>query len=189
MLDLAHKYEEEIRNRMYDTWYDEKYKFYYSSSYHTPYESPNSKDGDWCCREFVSLDSQHRIIGLISYEIVRDYDLVMNFGAINFSDNKVTFGMDLAQVIDDIFCKFNMRKIEFNVVVGNPIEKSYDRLIKKYNGRIVGIRHKHCKLMDNKYYDDKIYELFREDYIATKIKHKKLDENKVNTLCNLVLGE
>ena len=78
MLDLAHKYEEEIRNRMYDTWYDEKYKFYYSSSYHTPYESPNSKDGDWCCREFVSLDSQHRIIGLISYEIVRDYDLVMN---------------------------------------------------------------------------------------------------------------
>ena len=171
MLDLAYKYEKEIKNKMYDTWYDEKYMYYYASTYHEVYNLSADKD-DWCNRQFVSIDSNGDGLGLISYEIIRDYDLVMNFGAINFSENKVIFGMDLVQVIDDIFCKFNMRKIEFNVVVGNPIEKSYDKLIKKYNGNIVGIRHKHCKLMNNKYYDDKLYELFREDYIKSKEKRQ-----------------
>ena len=53
-------------------------------------------------------------------------ELINSF--VNFSDDKWTFGMDLRQVIDDIFCKFNMQRMEFNVVCGNPIEKSYDRI-------------------------------------------------------------
>ena len=61
-----------------------------------------------------------------------------------------------------------MRKLEFTVVVGNPIEKTYDKLIKKYGGNIVGVKHKNCKLIDNKYYDEKIYEIFREDYIKNR---------------------
>lgn len=170
MLDLAYKYEDEIRNLMLDTWYDEKYMFYHSSVYHTPYENPSNRDGDWNSRAFVSLNSQHKIIGFICYEINREWDLVSGFAAINFSDNKVTFGKDLIQVIDDIFCKFNMRKLEFFVVVGNPIEKNYDKMIAQYNGRITGIRHKHVKLMDGNYYDYKSYEIFREDYIAAKEK-------------------
>ena len=167
MLDNAFKYEEEIKTKMLDTWYDDKYKYFHASTYHNVYGLP---DSDVNCREFVSLDSKGNLLGIIGYEVNRDYDLAMNFGAINFSDNKITFGMDLAQVIDDIFCKFNMRKLEFNVIVGNPIEKSYDKCINKYGGRIVGIRRQHSKLIDNKYYDDKIYELFREDYIKARNK-------------------
>lgn len=181
MLDLAYKYEEEIKNLMLDTWYDEKYMFYYSSIYRTPYENPRPQDGDWNSRAFVSLDSQHRIIGLISYEINRESDLACGFGAINFTDNKATFGMDLAQVIDDIFCKFNMRKMEFFVIVGNPIEKSYDKMVTRYGGAITGIRHKHVKLMDGNYYDDKGYEIFREDYIAAKESHKHKTKPEVQS--------
>ena len=107
-------------------------------------------------------------IGLISYEIDRVYEIANNFGAINFTNNKILFGRDLIQIIDDIFCKFNIRKMEFSCIVGNPIERSYDRMIKKFGGNIVGIRHQRCKLHDNKFYDDKLYELFREDYLKSK---------------------
>lgn len=173
MIDLAFKHEKEVREKMFDTWYDEKYMFYHYSSYHEPYEC-HAKDGDWNSREFVSLDSNGNVLGLITYGVNRTHDYVDSLGIINFSDNKVVFGLDVAKVIDDIFCKFNMRKIEFCVVVGNPIERSYDRLVSKYGGRIVGTREKHIKLLDGKYYDDKLYELFREDYIREKERlHRK----------------
>lgn len=168
MLDNAFKYEDQIRELMLNTWYDDKYKFYHASTYNEVYRFPSNTNEDWNARHFVSLDSNRRILGLIVYSINRDYDFIDNLTIINFSDNKVTFGRDLAEVIDDIFCKYNFRKLEFTVVIGNPIEKSYDRLVKKYGGNIVGIRHQHCKLIDNQYYDDKIYELFREDYIKAK---------------------
>ena len=174
MLDLVYKYEEEIRNKMLDTWYDEKYMFFHNCPYHDLFSVP--QDGDWNCKQFVSKDSDGNVIGLIGYEFNRSYDLAMNFGAINFTDNKITFGMDLAQVIDDIFCKFNIRNIE----------KSYDKMIKKYGGNIVGIRHKHAKLMDGKYYDDKIYEIFREDYIMAKeaMRQNKLRKKEVEEILN-----
>lgn len=168
MLDIAYKYEDEIKKLFIDTWYDEKYMYYYSSAYRRPYQNPPAQQGDWDNRDFVSLDSKGNVLGLISYSVDREANMAWAFGAINFSDNKATFGKDLAQVIDDIFCKFNMQKIEFCVVRGNPIERSYDRIVAKFGGSIVGIRHRHCKLIDNKLYDDKIYEIFAEDYIKAK---------------------
>lgn len=173
MLDLAYKYEDEIRLKMFNTWYDKKYKFYHSSAYYDLFTL--SDNGDWDSRQFVSLDSDGSVIGLIGYGIDRITEIANGLGAINFSDNKFTFGMDLVNVIDDIFCKFNMRKLEFAVIIGNPIEKSYDRMVTKYGGRIIGISKKHCKLIDNKYYDEKMYEIFREDYIEAKNKRKKRD--------------
>ena len=174
MLDLAYKYEKELKELFMNTWYDEKYMFYHYGIHHEIYA--NDKN-DWNSRQFVSLDSTGKVIGYISYEINRTSDFANGFGAINFSDNKAVFGKDLVQVIDDIFCKFNMRKLQFCVVCGNPIEKNYDKLIKQYNGRIIGIRKQQVKLLDNKYYDDKMYEIFREDYINTKRpKFKKYDK-------------
>ena len=132
--------------------------------------NPDPKDGDWDNRHFVSLNSDGEVIGVIDYHIDRECDMATWFGAINFTDNKVVFGKDLAQVIDDIFCKFNMRKLEFCVIIGNPIEHTYDRMVKQYGGQVTGIRHKCVKLLDGNYYDDKSYEIFREDYIAAKEK-------------------
>ena len=77
-------------------------------------------------------------------------------------------------MIDDIFKKFNFRKLSFGVYVGNPIEKSYDRLIRKYGGRIVGIKIEDTRLIDGKFYDFKMYEIFKNEYIAnTQIKNRR----------------
>ena len=190
MIDLAYKYEEEIREKMLNTWYDEKYMFYHSSAYHTVWQNPKPEDGDWSNRHFVSLNSKKEVIGVIDYHVNIECDMATWFGAINFTDdklsNKMEFGKDIAQVIYDIFCKFNMRQLEFSVIVGNPIERSYDRMVRKYGGQITGIKHKHVKLLDGNYYDHKDYEIFREDYIMAKetIKQNKLRKKNVEGILN-----
>ena len=62
--------------------------------------------------------------------------------------------------------KYNFRKIEFTVIVGNPIEKMFDKYIGKYGGRIVGIGKESVKLPDNLFYDSKLYEIFKVDFLA-----------------------
>ena len=75
--------------------------------------------------------------------------------------------MDLGQALTDIFERFKFRKLNFSVVIGNPIEKSYDKMIDKYGGRIVGIYKQEIKLIDGEYYDEKLYEITREDYLKS----------------------
>ena len=165
LLDNARKYKEELKRKFLDIWYEDKYKYYFSSNWRREHELP---DDDWEKMCYVSLDKDDNILGYISYMIDRNINSVHSFGAINFSDNKATFGIDLCKVIDDIFCKFHMERVEFYVVRGNPIEKSYDKMIAKYGGRIIGTRRKVAKLIDNQIYDDKIYEILREDYLKNK---------------------
>ena len=165
MLDNARKYTEQLKQKFIDTWYDEKYKYYHMGGWHREY-TPSEDDWERMC--FVSLDKDGNVLGCIMYSLDRNVSSAYDFGAINFSDNKLTFGMDLRQVIDDIFCKFNMQRMEWNVVCGNPIEKSYDRMVAKFGGRIVGTRKRIAKLLDNQIYDDKIYEILREDYLKSK---------------------
>lgn len=165
MLDNARKYKQELQSKFIDTWYDEKYKYYHMGGWHREYV-PSEDDWETMC--FVSLDKYKNILGCIMYSINRNTSSVYDFGAINFSNNKLTFGKDLYRVIDDIFCKFNMQRMEWNVVCGNPIEKSYDKFVEKYGGRIVGTRKRNVKLLDNQIYDDKIYEILREDYLKNK---------------------
>lgn len=79
----------------------------------------------------------------------------------------------MKRVFKDIFEKFHFRKLSFSVVVGNPIEPQYDKLIKKYGGRIVGIQEAQTKLIDNKYYDVKLYEILEDQYYNAKALRKE----------------
>lgn len=167
MLDVAIKYKEQLEKVQYNIWFDEKYKFWNNGTY---YEALKIDDSTWNRHQFVSIKDGN-ILGYISYSIDRSNDFVSNLSIMNFSEDKMTFGMDLGQALKDIFEKYNYRKIKFSVVVGNPIEKSYDKMIKKYNGRIVGTFKNEVRLIDNKYYDEKYYEISRDDYIQSLV-HK-----------------
>lgn len=80
----------------------------------------------------------------------------------------MVFAADMGHAIRDIFEKYQFRKLCFSVVVGNPIESSYNKMCLKYSGRIVGIRKKNARLIDGNFYDEKLYEIFKEDYINAK---------------------
>lgn len=165
MIDVAQKYTDVLKLKFANIVYDEKYKFY-SSGWFDEYKP---SDTTWNTHEFVSTYNGE-VIGYITYYINRNEYDVSGLKAINFSDNKIIFGKDLMKVLKDIFEKFNFRKLSFGVYVGNPIEKSYDKMINKYNGRIVGIKKEDSKLSDGKFYDFKIYEIFRKDYLSKVIK-------------------
>ena len=96
-----------------------------------------------------------------------------NLNIINFeAEPSMTFAMDLGRALTDIFEKYNFRKLNFYVIVGNPAEKAYDKMIKKYGGRVVGYRRENTRLFDGKYYDEKLYEVMRDDYFNAKRRNR-----------------
>jgi hypothetical protein len=168
VLDLAIKYETKLQELFNSVTFDEKYMFFNGCSYRDKYKAAEST---WNKHEFVSLDKKENVIGYIKYNIDRDSSVANSLQIINFTDNKIVFGRDVMQALDEVFTKFKFRKMRYSVYVGNPIESTYDKLTLKYGGRIVGVQFKDDKLLDGNYYDFKSYEIFRDDYLLHKNKH------------------
>lgn len=164
MLDIALKYVDELKKLYINTWHNEKYKYY---NYRSFWEMPKFDESTWDGHDFVSVNKNGEIIGAIGYSINRPTESVCGLGIINFT-NDPAFGKDVIRAIKDVFEKYNFRKLSCCVVIGNPIEKTYDKLIPRYGGRIIGIEKAETKLCDNKYYDVKRYEILREDYMKVK---------------------
>lgn len=84
----------------------------------------------------------------------------------------LAFGRALRQVIEDCFLKFGMEVVEWCVICGNPIERSYDRMCEKLGGRIIGVRHRRALDMAGNVHNDKSYEILREDFLRAVGKHE-----------------
>ena len=163
MLDIAINYVEQVKQKFRSTLFKERYKYWTATNYS---EEWNPIESTWVDHQFVSVRNGE-VIGYIGYGIDRTSgDVVHNLNIINFEEKpSITFARDLGQVLIDIFEKYNFRKLSFYVVVGNPIEKSYDKMCERYGGRIVGVKRKNTRLIDGKYYDEKLYEILKEDYM------------------------
>ena len=168
MLKNAMLYKEELKRAFYEVWYDPKYQYYFGSEFRWTIELSDSSGGSQPRRDFVSVDKEGNLIGYIGYAFHSCVGLADSFGAINFTDDKWTFSRDLKQVIDDIFMKFGMRTLEFCVICGNPIEKSYDKIVQKIGGDILCVRHARAKDLAGNILDDKMYEITREAYLNYK---------------------
>jgi hypothetical protein len=172
MLDIAGKYENQLKELFANITFDENFKFLFGSSYRDDYLSDKST---WNKHEFVSVYG-NEVIGYLKYNIDRDANVAYGMQIVNFkSKSNIYFSRDLNKFLIDIFEKFHFRKLKFCCYVGNPIEKMYDKYIKKYGGRIVGIEKENNKLIDGKYYDLKLYEILLEDYNIWR----KYAENKM----------
>jgi RimJ/RimL family protein N-acetyltransferase len=112
------------------------------------------------------------IVGYIGYAIKRAENYVHGLHIVHFGGKDAKggfiFGRDVMTALRDIFDKFGFTKIVFTVAIGNPAEKIYDRLAKRYGGRIVGIYRKETRLIDSKFYDVKAYEILAEEYFSSK---------------------
>lgn len=164
MLEFAQKYKEELEKKFLNVWGVDKYWYYNCCSYFT---GKTLDDNTWERMQFVSVNSKGEVIGYLGYSIERESRYVTGLEIINFTEEP-QFGFDVCQMIKDIFERYRYRKIEFSVIVGNPVEPKYDRLISRYGGRIVGTFRKHVMLPDGELYDEKLYEIFLSEYLQSR---------------------
>lgn len=162
MLDYAIRHQEQLNDKWLTATLDDKYKYYHHSSYFN--FVTNLEKETWNEIQMVSVDKEGNVIGYLGASINRDSRNVTGLYAINFYDVNYTFSKDFHTFLTSLFEKHKFNKITFVSIADNPASEMYDKYVKKYGGRIVGIRTNHVRLLDGKLYDDKIYEIMREDY-------------------------
>lgn len=162
MLKNALLYKEILQKKFQETWYNPAYKFYSGGTGNNNLLIPDNCYENHC---FASVDSNDNVLGYIAYHV--DYAAMSccNFGAISFDLGNLVFTKDLLQSIDDIFVKYGMNRIDFWAFVDNPIVPTYQKLVEKYGGRIVGILEDTAKLMDGQLHSSIIFELKADSYL------------------------
>jgi hypothetical protein len=168
MLEYAKKYEDKLRELFFDVAFDPFYQFEQLVSYRDTFELPKDT---WAANNFVSV-FKGNILGITGYQIRRVENAVYGLYIVHFggpeAPHRYVFGKDVMTAIKDIFEKYRFNKLNFTVVRGNPIEKTYDKLIKRYNGRIVGIKEQETRLIDGKLYNVKEYEILAANYFISR---------------------
>lgn len=162
MIEFAIKHEAALQGLFLKHAFDEKFKYYWSYAWRTKYTAP---DGTWEKMEWAVIENGE-VTGFLGYSIARDTMVVESFAAINFSGSSLAFSKAMIKVINDMFMVFKFSKLRFSVEVGNPIEPSYDRLVKRFGGCICGLFKAENKLFDGTITDRKWYEIMREEYVS-----------------------
>jgi hypothetical protein len=163
MLQPAIKYEQQLKELYINIALEDDFKFMFSTSYRDDLEVSKST---WNTHQFVSVNQHNEVVGYFKYSIDRDSMSCYGLQIVNFKKDKLcrVFANDLKQLFQDIFFRFNFRKLKFGVHIGNPAEKFYDKYIDSIGGRIVGINKEDDRLIDGKYYDYKTYEILQRDF-------------------------
>ncbi|MDD3172140.1 MAG: GNAT family protein [Herbinix sp.] len=162
MLKLAKSYEASLNLEWERMAFNPKYKYLFSGSGWTYNVTIDNSSTNRI--QMVSVDSEDDIIGLFSASVDREAKIIDGLTIVNFRDSNITFSRDMYKFLSDLFRVHRFRKIEWYVFVGNPAEKMYDKIVKKYGGRIAGYRLETCVGFDGEYRDMKMYEIFKRDY-------------------------
>ena len=159
MLKIALSFKDELNKLFLENYLREEYKYYLLSTFINK-ESFNDKEFGWGRSSFVSIDDKNKILGFLSFTEEIRVCSINNISIINFIKSNI-FNLDLFKFFKYMYNLNNIQKIGWNVIVGNPVEKKYDRICKRYNGYIVGIQKREVMLNDRKFYDKKLYEILK----------------------------
>lgn len=163
MLDFAYMHKSELQSEYARTLLLPKFK--YQSLFSWIDFGMNIVESMYSNIQMVSLNTEGKVIGYFSCSYDRQSNIASSIYAVNFADKPTPeFAKDLHRFLDSLFTIHFARKLEWCVLIGNPAEKQYDKICKKYGGRIVGTFHKTFKILGGEICDAKYYELFRDDY-------------------------
>lgn len=163
MLKLAYPYQDALNTVWQSCIFQEKYQYYNVGNWWE--YKVNLDSSSWENIQMVSVGVSGEILGYFVANIDRLSNKVSNVGAINFGKVNFVFSKDFFQFLTELFTKHLFRKVEWMVVVGNPAECLYDKIIAKYGGRVVGIRRDSVITADGVVRDEKEYEMSRRDFM------------------------
>jgi len=163
MLDLAINHAPELQAKYRASIFDERYKFYRRTpggDFFLPI-TDNSRDG----LQFVSLD-ESGVIGYLSVKVNRLTKTGYEIEAIHFSPKQnPIFTQDMFDFFSALYSTFGLNRLVWSVIVGNPAEAFYDRLVDYFGVRVVGTFKDDVMLYDGQLYDLKYYEYFKDDFM------------------------
>lgn len=171
MLKSAKMYENEIKQAMRNTWYDLRYQYVNGGVGCTDFQAP---DSIWECHTFASIDPKTgELVGTIGYEVDWVAKSASGFFALSYNDGgSVIFARDILQVVDDIFCKYHLNRMDWWCWADNPTIKAYRKLCKRYGGREVGTLLRKGRLLDGFLHDSVLFELLSDNYIVNKMERE-----------------
>lgn len=110
--------------------------------------------------QYGIVDDKENLIGYLDYNIDWYSSCASRFGLISFDKGNPIIGKTLYYEMEKLINQYKLHRIEWRMIGGNPVERSYDRFCKKYNGT------KHIlkdvfKDKNGNYHDDVIYEIVR----------------------------
>lgn len=179
MLENALLYKEEILAKTLKIMYDPKYKFLSGTTgVFIPNLNVESNTDQHIFASVLHDDDEDEIngtelIGYIMYYIDWPTKSACRFGMVSFSNPEsqnygkmvYTFSKDMETCFKNVFTVYGLNRLEFGCIDGNPVKRTYDRLVKKYNGSIAGHCHQCCQTSDGVIRDSYTYEFMREDFL------------------------
>ena len=160
MIVSAHSYKEELKNKLIEKWYDDKYIYYFADE-RSELQIPNNCD--WI-HHMVHLNSKGEVDGAFIYNYNATSRSISGISLISFVDNGAPLMREFIKYMMDMFKK-GARRAEFYAFTDNPACKQYDRIIAKYGGRKVGYL-RETSYFDGRYHDMYIYEVHQTDIQA-----------------------
>ena len=108
--------------------------------------------------QYAIVDSEEKLLGYLDYHIDWYNSCASRFGLISFDRGNPIIGKDLFDELNKLLNIYKLHRIEWRMVGGNPVERSYDKFCKKFNGT----KHILKDVIKDKYgiyHDDIIYEI------------------------------
>lgn len=172
MLEYAYYNQSELCQCIKKVLDEKKLYFYYM--FPVKFFSLEIDVTDYNSIQFVSKSHDGTILGFLSAGINRGHDSIDSLNFINFTGKpNIVFSRDAEAFFDELFITRRFRKCTFSAIEQNPAITLYRKLIKKFDGREVGILKENKKLTDGKYYNEVLFEIFREGYLKSKRNYYK----------------
>ena len=157
MIVSAHCYKEELKNKLIEKWYDDKYIYYFADE-RSELQIPSNCD--WI-HHMVHLNSKGEVDGAFIYQYNATSRSISGISLISFVDDGGPLMWEFIKYMMNMFKK-GARRAEFYAFTDNPACKQYDRIIAKFGGRKVGYL-RETSYFDGRYHDMYIYEVHQND--------------------------
>lgn len=155
MLVPAILFRDEIHKEFMKFSYEDEMMFYSGwLGNNLPEINDNSDEGHY---QYAIVDNG-KVVGYFDYRINWYNSCAHCFGLYSFDKNNSTIGIDVYRELRKLINKYRLHRIDWRMIGGNPVEKHYDRFMKKYNGKKFVLTDV-LKDRQGKYHDDVIYEI------------------------------
>ena len=151
ILESAMLHKEELEKLFYEHIYDDE-MFYYMGCAHANV-APVIRAEENFYQYAIVYDEE--VVGYLSYSIMASTNSACNFGLMSFK-NCMAIGEALNEVMDGLLR--TCRRIEWRMVGGNPVKRTYDRFCERHSGNVVVLHDVTVDKYGN-YHDEYIYEI------------------------------